>query len=400
MKIKLVLLKNGSGSGYSLAIRFFSLGKHCYYSLKIPINPRDFNPSTGFLKPSHPKAFEINNHIRTLSLRADEFLLSLLVERRQLSAPELRQAFVANCLGQARKVLHLHEAMLDYAERFAQDGYKLFSTTNAKYVEKVAPELNALTITANDLNDLRDALLKHYSQTSVLNCFGTIRAVMNKLTEEGAILGHNNPFMNGYKHGLKAAKKDIKMSAAEFVQFFAHVPVPGTQTYMHRAFVFATLAAGMRVRDLLLLKRDQLDGDKLIYKASKTGKKFEMQLSAIEINICHEMMAVHDSPYIFPFMDGYEETFRNINIRAGLFGYHLKAIARDIPLRKELQEKLSMHVARHTFTALADEMGLQITVIQSMLGHANINQTRDYIGSLNPQRGQKERLFLVERLLG
>jgi integrase len=44
---------------------------------------------------------------------------------------------------------------------------------------------------------------------------------------------------------------------------------------------------------------------------------------------------------------------------------------------------LLMHCARHTFASLAIEYGMPIDVIAKILGHTNVNMTRQIFGTAN-----------------
>ena len=50
-----------------------------------------------------------------------------------------------------------------------------------------------------------------------------------------------------------------------------------------------------------------------------------------------------------------------------------------------LSEREGLHVLRHTFASMLIQQGVNIKVIQSLLGHANISETLDTYGHLYPQ---------------
>ena len=70
---------------------------------------------------------------------------------------------------------------------------------------------------------------------------------------------------------------------------------------------------------------------------------------------------------------------------------HIKKLAND----NEINPKISVNWARHTFTTLGVNASLSLEELRQFLGHQNIRTTQTYVGSIEDENKQKltEKIF-------
>lgn len=150
-----------------------------------------------------------------------------------------------------------------------------------------------------------------------------------------------------------------------------------------RYFFFCLFARGMSWVDLVHLRKENVRGGMIRYCRRKTGQQ-------IEISLTHELSAIInsfssetiDSPYVFPILRNnktdeelqYESSLRTQNNR-------LKRLARVAGI----EQKISTHVARHSWASVGKDENVPVRVISECLGHTSEETTLIYLSLLNNQ---------------
>lgn len=149
-------------------------------------------------------------------------------------------------------------------------------------------------------------------------------------------------------------------------------------------FLFALYNRGMRVHDVLTLKPENIVNGRLKYIMQK-GRSNTRKL--VDAEISEKSMAIIEkykgqSKYVFPILKRKEsntkEFMRHLDARNSMIRKHLKKICE----RLEIDKKVTMHTARHSFTHIADVKGLSIRLLQQLLGHSKRETTEIYVKSL------------------
>lgn len=261
------------------------------------------------------------------------------------------------------------------------------------------------TSTANRIEELRmDVPLSSVSVAWVKKLDRALAGMGNNpntrakhMAVVSAVLGEHegiiSPFLRYKKPSNKTAK--AKLTRDEFERF-AKAPVTGYDRVCRDLFVFATLARGMRAFDIMTLTRDNITGDRLQYVPQKTAKAGK----AVRLTISDRMRAIIDAvadytsgrhrkphpAYLFPIVSAPPEMYRTdrrrylalVNGQATDVNKALRRVAEAAKIDKHI----TLHVARHTFSYLADLAGVSIGTIQQLLLHSKIATTQDYVEAL------------------
>ena len=98
---------------------------------------------------------------------------------------------------------------------------------------------------------------------------------------------------------------------------------------------------------------------------------------------------VKKSKFIFGLISSEDIWYNAKNKQATKLNERLKEVAVQLGFRKEVQEKLSMVWARHTFATVTDRKNYSLKQIGSLMGHASVTTTENYIGSLKKEESLK-----------
>jgi integrase len=141
-------------------------------------------------------------------------------------------------------------------------------------------------------------------------------------------------------------------------------------------FMLSLCLYGMPFIDLLHLRKCDLQGDTLVYVRIKTKKPVCVHISAEAIEYIDRLTKDGKSTiYLLPILKTterleYENALRLQNDR-------LKDLAKQL----KISERLTTHVARHTWASMAHNNGEGIAVISRALGHQSEKMTEVYIDS-------------------
>jgi integrase/recombinase XerD len=157
-------------------------------------------------------------------------------------------------------------------------------------------------------------------------------------------------------------------------------------------FLFAMYSAGIRIRDLMQLKWNNIQGEFLSYGMSKNNKGQLIKLLPEALKILNEYKPKKpkQTDYIFPILKNniqYDRDSLGSAIRSytALINYKLKQLA-DIA---EIEVNLTTHISRHTFATIASRKGIDSYNLQKLLRHSSLKQTENYLEQLNNEAANK-----------
>ena len=156
------------------------------------------------------------------------------------------------------------------------------------------------------------------------------------------------------------------MSPEEFHRFLAAV-----QNSKHLAILTLTYSAGLRVSEVVRLRFEDLDRDRgLIHVRRGKGPKDRLTLlSDIALTLVDAYLeGASPGRWLFPgARPGRHLTTRTVQ--------KITAAARK---RAGITKRLTPHVLRHSFATHLHERGIDIRMIQELLGHASVRTTEIY----------------------
>jgi site-specific recombinase XerD len=142
-------------------------------------------------------------------------------------------------------------------------------------------------------------------------------------------------------------------------------------------FMFSYYARGMNFKDMALLKKTNIYGNRIRYKRSKTKIDFNIQLN----DILQEYIDFFEnpSPYVFGIINEDHKTQTQISDRLRkvrkTYNSDLKKIAKIL----SINVPLTSYVARHTYANTLRLKGVSIDKISELLGHDTVETTKHYL---------------------
>lgn len=138
---------------------------------------------------------------------------------------------------------------------------------------------------------------------------------------------------------------------------------------------------GMRVGDVLRLKKSDVKDGKIFYTTGKSKVVHQIKL----VEACAVLLGeyLEGEGYLFPFIRNREYDTESLTVevknRTSIINRNLKKLASMAGIDKNI----SSHIARHTFASIADKkLGGDLKDLQAMLGHSSRTMTEIYIRDL------------------
>jgi site-specific recombinase XerD len=155
------------------------------------------------------------------------------------------------------------------------------------------------------------------------------------------------------------------LSPDEVVRFLEAVP-----SLKARAALTTAYAAGLRVSEVVSLKASDIDSDRMLIQIrhGKGAKDRTVMLSAQLLDILRIYWRLaRPTDWLFP---GRSEGPINVTV--------LHAACRSAAKGAGLTKKVSVHTLRHSFATHLLESGVDIRIIQVLLGHNSLSTTARY----------------------
>jgi len=207
----------------------------------------------------------------------------------------------------------------------------------------------------------------------------TIRALYNLAIKSGIAEKEKYPF-NDYKITTVPTKKraldwELLMKIIQKDISEAH-PCYNTRNY----FLASYLMYGMNFIDMAFLKKENIASGRIAYERSKTGKHYDIKITANLDKILSHYLNTRDSEYVFPIIKRQELSlqYKDIDWARKRYNKKLKELAKYC----DVDQHLTSYVSRHSFATQAMLQEVPVNAISAMLGHSSIKTTQVYLKSL------------------
>ena len=220
---------------------------------------------------------------------------------------------------------------------------------------------------------LRNRGMKHNTRVSRLRMF---RALMGEAEKRG-IIG-KNPFS---LFRIPGTRPKTGYLTVEQMNVLKSLELCGREETVRDAFLFGC-CTGLRFSDIVSLKQSDMDGGWLKKKMKKTGRYVEIPMSLLFGGLAMEIVGKYGG---------------RIESMAGRMGSNqsVNRILKRLFARCGIPSEYTFHTSRHTCATLLGNSGVDISVVQKILGHARLQTTAVY---RETDRASIEAVLLPERV--
>jgi len=363
-----------------------------FYGTNLSLLERDFHSAWETVKPR--REFQpLRQRLQAIQTDAQSTIDAL--EYFTIEAYE-RKALIPT--GEAQNVLWHYEqriAQLRAAKRIGTADSYLYSA-NALKAFSGKSTLQFSGITPQFLEDFETYMVNNgRSLTTVGIYLRPLRAIFNDAIADKHINSDQYPF--GRRKYVVPASKNTKkaLSGPQLRQLMDAKPTTAEQARARDFFFFSFASNGMNMKDIALLRWEQLEADRLTFlreKTKRTKKDGRTSITVFLNDTHHDLIKRHgnaptQSPYVFPIvnerMDA-EQQHRAIKGFTRYVNQHLEKLCTANKL-----QVVSTYWARHSFATVAVLKGASMEFMRESLGHSDMKTTLNYFAGFGDEAKKK-----------
>jgi len=209
----------------------------------------------------------------------------------------------------------------------------------------------------------------------------TIRALYNYAIKNDIVDEKYYPFkiykISKFKaKGIKKALTKDEMKLMEAVDTSKYPNLINTKNYL----IFSYYMGGMNFVDMMKLKWENIQGDRILYTRSKTKGKFTVKILAPVKKVLEYYKAQNrPTDYVFPIL--LKENLTPVQIEnrkhktLRRFNKQLKEIAEI----QGVSQNVTSYVIRHSFATNLKFAGISTDIIGKSMGHHDVSVTQAYL---------------------
>jgi|LSQX01.3.fsa_nt_gb integrase len=242
--------------------------------------------------------------------------------------------------------------ILEYMKAVSKDKNRTWQVAINALAQYQAPPIRFLDVTAKFVEGFRSFLLDNYSQNTAWLYLSIFKTALNMAVREGILM--QSP-ADGIS--IKKIETEREFLTTEELELLQKTPCQDSE--IKRAFLFACYT-GLRVSDIILLDWQSIDlqEDTITLRQKKTKEMLYIPL----LPKAKDLLGKQGTGLVFKL-----PTHSWINSK-------LKAWVRAAGIDKNI----SFHTARHTFAIMAIDAGVEVAIIQKLLGHTVLATTMVY----------------------
>ncbi len=221
-----------------------------------------------------------------------------------------------------------------------------------------------------------------------------LRALFNSAIAEGLLSKELYPF-GKRKYEIPVSrniKKALPINVVKAIYEYKTKEAKSTEAMAKDFWLFMYFCNGINVKDMCLLKYENIKGEVLEFERAKTART-KRNIEPIRVSLGEDLKAIikkwgnkkrDEKDFIFPVLTkglSPERERQLIQQLTQVVNCHMKTIAANLGI----ESKLTTYVARHTFSTILQRSGANISLISEALGHSNSKTTQSYLGGFEDE---------------
>lgn len=257
-----------------------------------------------------------------------------------------------------------------------------------KSLNTFAPGIKFSEVTPDLLTKYEKWMLSNEKSVTTVGIYlRSLRTLFNNAIADGDLTAEFYPF--GKKKYEIPTGNNVKkaLTISDIGAIYNYQPEAGSMADRAKNYwLFMYLCNGMNVKDMSLLKYDNIQGDILEFERAKTMRT-KRNVEPIRVVITDEVKEIIDTwgnkkkdgkTFIFPILEAGltpERQHQLIQQITQVINSHMKTIAKDLNITNDV----TTYSARHSFATILQRSGVGTEFISEALGHSNVKTTQNYL---------------------
>lgn len=386
--VKVVLRKKENKDGtFPLALRITKERKTSFIHLGYNLDQKDWDSLTQRVRKSHPNSTRLNNFISSKIAEASNKSLEAEASDERATANSIRKSIKpkSSALFFAQGDIYL-EFLKGLGSYTAHETEKSRLGIFKEFLGNKDIAFPDITMNLLERFYLHLKSKRKLSDRTAMNYLRLVRVIYNRAMDDGLVDRKYYPFGKG-KISIKLTRSTKVGSSKTDVEKLKNAVLTNpTHDHARNLWLLSFYFSGMRISDVLRLRWSNFYDGRLNYKMGKNQKPISLKVhaNAQEILGKYEDQKTRLDDLVFPDLkelDDLSDAFE-VKRRISFVVTNLDKIMRNHVLKiAGIDGKMSMHIARHTFSTLGVKKGVPAPIMQNLLGHSHLSTTEGYLGS-------------------
>lgn len=269
-----------------------------------------------------------------------------------------------------------YKATLNSFKKFRQDEDIMLDCLNSEVMEAYEAWHHTRGVTPNTIS--------FYTRI--------LRAVYNRAVEDD-IIENRNPFRHVYTGVDKTVKRALPLEVIKKINRM-DLSLNPVLDFARDMFMMSFYLRGMSFIDMAYLKKSDLKNGYVIYRRRKTGQQLTIEWTS-DMQFVLDKYPEPQSVYLLPIIKttGINERCAYHNV-----GYNINRSLKQISQMLNLNFRLTMYVARHSWASAAKAKGIPLSVISEGMGHDSETTTQIYLASLDTSVVDRANAMILKSL--
>jgi integrase len=227
----------------------------------------------------------------------------------------------------------------------------------------------------------------------------SLRTLFNNAIADGLLTKEYYPF--GKKRYEIPTGNNIKkaLSLKDIGAIFHYKAKAGSMADRAKDYwIFMYLCNGINVKDMSLLKYENIKGDIIEFIRAKTART-KRKVEPIRVNLTDELKAIiskwgnkkaDGNTFIFPILENGLTPERERQLIQQMT-HVINSYMKDIAGTLEIDKDVTTYFARHSFATVLQRSGASVSFISEALGHSSPKTTQSYLAGFEDE-SKKETL--------
>ncbi len=286
-------------------------------------------------------------------------------------------------------------AFAEYAKQLREDdriGTAVSYECASKSLSKFHPDARFADVTISFLKGYEKWMLTSGNSIATVGIYlRSLRTLINNGINEGTLSRDTYPFGKNKYEIPTASNAKKALNENDVAKIYEYKPEPGNCADMAKNYwLFLYLANGMNVKDMCLLKYENIKGDVLEFQRAKTIRT-KRKVKAIQVPLTIYLKDIiqnwgnsnkDSNTYIFPVLGASISAVRErqlIQQLTHVINDHMKIIAKEL----KIDSPCTTYGARHSYATILQRAGTPISEISEALGHTSIGTTAAYLNGFS-----------------
>jgi site-specific recombinase XerD len=231
---------------------------------------------------------------------------------------------------------------------------------------------------------------KEKSKTTIGIYLRCLRSIFNIAIQDYGIKQEAYPFGKRKYEIPQGTNIKKALTISDIEKIYNYPVIDGTMEQKARdLWLFSYLCNGMNLKDISLLKYENIQQGILVFVRAKTENSTRRNLKQVLVPITSEIIQIIErlgnkpalaDNYVFPILKhGMDERQKKEQVKQ--MTKNTNKYMRRIAKTLEIEKDVTTYTARHSFATVLKRSGAPIQFISEALGHKDLRTTENYLDS-------------------